>query len=107
MSKYVYLDLWKSLLAHCSVLISPPTLFEEKCTTIGLCAASPLFPAGQSPYNPQVQPVAIPPVVLSLYPLSTGLVINTTTKLIKGLSIIAGWESRSNKSILVTNEEEI
>jgi len=42
-----------------------------------------------------------------LYPFSTRLVINTTTKLIKGLSIFAGWESQLNKSILVTNEEEL
>ena len=104
MSKF---SLWTSLFLSRLAVLSNSIFSSIMCTNNVLYSAFPPVATLTSPLNPHANRQTFISVKTELYPSSTRLIINTTTKLIKGLSIIAGWESRSNKSILVTNEEEL
>ncbi len=101
------LILWISLLLDWLGYFSKTFYSPFMWTINDLYPAFPRVTTATSPPTPHTLMYDFISVDSVLYPFSTRLVINTTTKLIKGLSIFAGWESQLNKSILVTNEEEL
>lgn len=100
-------SLWKSLF-QVAVFVFRSTLFSPNmCIGSGLYAVSPQIPTSSSPVLPQAPLVRFFSVTKSLYAVSTGLVISSTTKLLKGFYLLAGWENQATKRILEKNEEEL